>query len=257
MIAVCQQPNYFPWLGYLEQCARAEKLVILDSVQWIRRGLQHRAKILPHRTSPQDFLWISLPILGHGHREVPLKNILLDPNASWAEHHWKTLVAIYGKRPLFKSQFEPLLRPWFEQADRYKTLLEVTVSSMELCFGFLDLKPEIKFSSHLNERGSKTERLISLCQSVGADTYYSGLASSSYLDTQALRDADIRLVWQRWKASPYEQGTQNFRSHLSVLDAIANVPVGEIQDWMSIKPWGPFGDLNSLVMGNNAPGTEK
>ena len=251
-IAVCQQPNYFPWLGYLEQCARAEKLIILDSVQWIRRGLQHRAKIIPHRQNEEgearpDFQWLTVPTKSHGHRERPLKELILDPDDAWASRHWLTLASVYGKRPLFRSQFEPLLKPWFDHATQFKTLREATVSSMQLCFEALDIKPKIHMSSDLAEQGVKTERLISLCQSVNADVYYSGLASSSYLDTHAFRDANIRLVWQRWKCSEYDQGRESFRSHLSILDVLANVPIAEIKDWLSIKPWGPFGDLKSCV----------
>jgi hypothetical protein len=46
MIALCQQPNYYPYLGYIEQCVRAYSLIMLDSVQWIKQCQQHRIKIL-------------------------------------------------------------------------------------------------------------------------------------------------------------------------------------------------------------------
>ena len=244
-IVVCQQPNYFPWLGYIEQCARADKLIILDSVQWIRRGLQHRTKILPHLTqkTEQDFQWLTLPVHHHGHREKPLGELLLNREETWTEHHWKTLVAIYGKRPQFTTQLEPLLRPWFETATQFHTLAEATVSSMELCFKALDLTPEVLWSSKLDESGIKTDRIASLCQAVDGEIYYSGLASSSYLDPRTLEASNIRLVWQRWKCDQYEQGRPNFRSHLSIIDALANVPISEIKGWLEIKPWGPFGDL--------------
>jgi hypothetical protein len=248
MIVVCQQPNYFSWLGYFEQCARADRLIILDSVQWIRRGLQNRAKILPHiaeskKDKTEDFQWLTLPLLSQGHRSKTLRELKIAPHNRWATRHWNTLVTIYGKRPHFKTQMEPLLRPWFEQVSQTQSFLEVAVSSMQLCFKALDIHPEIFYSSQLPEQGAKSVRILSLCKAVDANIYYSGLASASYLDSNAFRYAGVQLVWQRWKHTQYEQGRSDFRSHLSILDALANIPLNEIKGWLEPKPWGPFGEL--------------
>ena len=148
MIAVCQQPNYFPWLGYFEQCARAERLVLLDSVQWIRSGLQNRLKILPHiaefRKNPsEDFQWLTLPVQGQGHRSKIFGEMLLNSGDHWPDRHWRTIQSVYGNRPQFKSQLEPLLRPWFEEATKLRTLREATTSSMKVCFEALDIHPVI------------------------------------------------------------------------------------------------------------------
>src|SRR4051812_4407083 len=99
MVAVCQQPNYFPWLGYLEQCARADTLIVLDSVQWIRRGWQHRARILAHASQKRQWQWLTLPVESQGHRNFQFKELRVIADKKWAEQHWKTLVAIYGSRP--------------------------------------------------------------------------------------------------------------------------------------------------------------
>ena len=252
MIAICQQPNYFPTLGYFEQCARAEKIVFLDSVQWIKQGQQHRTKILPHleqsgESHGNDFQWLTLPVQSKEHRSKTIGEIQLSKQNYWNERHWKTLQAIYGSRPFFKKQFEPIFRPWFEKAVEYQTLSEASIGSVLVCMDALELRSEILLSSRLSESGTKTERLISLCKSVNADIYYSGLASASYLNGQAFREANIQLLWQRWKTPNYEQGRKEFKSHLSILDAFANVPLSEIKGWLEIKPWGPFGSLQNAT----------
>lgn len=249
MVAVCQQPNYFPWLGYFEQCARSDVFIVLDSVQWIRQGRQHRTRILPHAsTQASDFQWLTLPVCGHGHRAKPLRELRLDPSSRWPEAHWKGLVAIYGKAPQFRTQFEPLLRPWFETvAPRYQTMLEASWGSVELCLNALELTPKILFSSALPEQGTKTERLISLCQATGADTYYSGLGSTPFVDVSLFRAAMIRLLWQHWRHPEYAQNRPAFRSHLSILDALAVVPLPQIRAWFEAQPWGPFARKDEVL----------
>ncbi|MBI3544646.1 MAG: WbqC family protein [Deltaproteobacteria bacterium] len=242
MIAICQQPNYFPWLGYLEQCARADVFVVLDSVQWIRQGRQHRTRILPQPGKKTDFQWLTLPVRGHGHRLVPLRSLELDAGRAWADDHWKTIRATYARRPYFKSQLEPLVAPWFGKAAAMKTMCEAALSSVRLCLEALELRPEIVLASELPEEGVKTERLLSLCRAVGADTYYSALGSTRYVDVGAFRASGIRLVWQHWKHPEYTQGGERRKTHLSILDALANVPLDELKAWLAPKAWGPFGD---------------
>lgn len=256
VIVVCQQPNYFPWLGYLEQCARADTLVLLDSVQWIKRGWQHRARILRTRmapTAPHDcpagrpqnpdnrFQWLTVPVESHGHREKQMNELAIAPPATprpgWADAHWRTLQTVYGKRPYFKTQLEPYVKPWLEKHADESRLSTVLASSVSLCLKLLDLNPHILFSSQLPESGAKSERLVSLCQAVGASTYYSGIASTRYIDHAAFRAANIRLLWQHWRHPTYDQGRDQgrpaFTSHLSILDALANVSIDELKTWLA------------------------
>ncbi len=242
MVVVCQQPNYFPWLGYLELAARADVFVVLDSVQWIRQGRQHRARILPHRTGHSDFQWLTLPVCGHGHRTKPLRDLLLAPDNDWNKQHWATLEAIYNRRPFFKSQLEPLVRPWLENAGQFKTMYDAALGSVQLCFSALDLSPQILLSSELPEQGAKTERLISICKALEADTYYSALGSTKYMDVAAFRASGVRLQWQHWKHPEYPQGLERCKTHLSFLDVLANVPLADIKTWMIPQAFGQFGE---------------
>lgn len=263
-IVVCQQPNYFPWLGYLEQCAVADTLIFLDTVQWIRQGRQHRARILPKAetsslgdsNSSPDLAWLTLPVQGHGHREKRLAEMkLADDGGKWARQHWGKLRDTYARRPYFKTQLEPLVRPWLESSaisgSSSLSLCEIAAGSVRLCLEAFGFSPKIVWSSGLAEKGRATERLVSLCRAAGATTYYTGIGSTNYIDTSLFRDAGLGLVWQRWKHPEYLQGREKKQTHLSVLDALANVPIPEIRDWLAIKPWGPFGSLTLAYLDGN------
>lgn len=238
---VCQQPNYFPWLGYLQQCARADTFICLDTVQFLKQGRHNRSRVLPHpgASAPAGYQWLTVPVSSRQHHSRPLGAIEIDRTQDWSKRHWKTLESVYGRSPYFKSQLEPWIRPWLEGARSFKTLLEASLGSVSLSCDLLGLRPRILLSSTLTERGTSTERLVSLCQAVQATTYYSGIGST-YIDSQLFRDAGLELLWQRWKHPEYPQANhRGFRSHLSILDALAFVPLGTIRDWLTISPFLP------------------
>lgn len=225
MRLVCQQPNYFPWLGYFEQIASADVFIYLDTVQWIRQGRQHRTR-LPAPGAAGEKLWLTVPVHGHGHREKPFREIKIDQSRNWPRVHWNTIRAVYGKAPFFASQLEPIIRPFFERADEKKFLFDLCTESVARVCEFLNVEIPAALASDFPEQGTKSERLISLCQEFSADEYYSGLGSTRYLDLAAFRAADIRVRWQHFRS--LYPGEPLRAADLSALDWIALVPRAEI-----------------------------
>ena len=220
----CQQPSYLPWLGYFEQIRRAEKFIFLDSAQWTRQGTQHRTRLpsSPRSTEPQ---WLTIPVLGHGHRQKTLKDMQVDGATSWAKKHWQTIQSVYGKAPHFKDQLEPILRPFYEKIAQEKFLIEICQESTYLFWETLELQTEVFWSSELPETGAASARLISLCQAVGERDYYSALGSTPYMDLSLFREAGIRVRWQHFRPYLSLERPINF----SVLDWFAFEPAEKIR----------------------------
>ena len=62
MILTAHQPNYLPYLGFLEKIEHADHFLIVDNVQFVKRGpfgWIHRNKI----RNPQGWQWLSLDCL--------------------------------------------------------------------------------------------------------------------------------------------------------------------------------------------------
>ena len=53
-VLVAEQPHYLPWLDFYEQAARADVLLILDHVQWLRRGWQRRTRVAKTETTSSE-----------------------------------------------------------------------------------------------------------------------------------------------------------------------------------------------------------
>src|SRR5688572_16072809 len=92
MKVAIHQPEYFPWLGFLDKARRADVLVFLDSVQFDRSSLQHRAKV----AGANGVFWLTIPFI-HRHPQRIDELAFADPR--WAVKHWKSLQAAYRRAP--------------------------------------------------------------------------------------------------------------------------------------------------------------
>jgi hypothetical protein len=244
MRLVCQQPNYFPWLGYFEQVASADLFVYLDTVQWIRQGRQHRTR-LPTPGNPDSRFWLTVPVHGHGHREKPFREIRIDHSRNWPRKHWETLRTLYGAAPFFASQLEPVIRPFFERADERNFLFDLCAESVTSICSFLALDAPTARASDFPDSGVKSQRLIALCREFSADEYYSALGATRYLDLAAFRAADIRVRWQHFRSMRPDDPLRS--ADLSALDWLAYVSREEI-----IQALKPLPRLNEEFL----PGSE-
>lgn len=226
MRLVCEQPNYFPWLGYFEKIRTADLFVYLDSVQWIRQGRQHRTR-LPHASAPASaHNWLTVPVHGHGHREKSIREMRVDRSRAWTQRHWQQLASLYSASPHFSSQLEPVVRPALEKMAQQELLVDVCRESVGAICAWLGIEAPSVCSSELPATGEKSERLLSICQYYGAEEYYSGLGATRYLDLPLFRAADVRVRWQHFRATYPSDFARPI--DYSVLDWLANVPREEI-----------------------------
>lgn len=253
-VLVAEQPHYLPWLDFYEQLARAHTLVVLDNVQWLRRGWQRRARValppgtpLPPPTEPA-YQWLTIPLEG-AHRDTRIGELAVEAGAPWTRKHLATLTMLYGRRPYFRSQVLPRLTSFYAAAAHERgpgSLLRTLLASMALFQEPLGLAPRVVLASSLpRSLPDKTERLADYCTQLGQDTYYSAVGSL-YLRPGPFRDRELRLLWQKFRYPPYEQGGQGSRPGgrfvvgLSIVDVLSNVPFDVVREWLAPSPWGPF-----------------
>ena len=58
MILAAHQPQYLPWLGYLQKIAGADVFLILDDVQYKKNEWQNRNRI----KSAEGWQWVTVPV---------------------------------------------------------------------------------------------------------------------------------------------------------------------------------------------------
>ena len=201
MILTGHQPNYLPYLGFFHKIAHADAYLVVDTVQFVKRGpfgWIHRNKI---RTK-DGWMWLSVPVKTHDRFHQSIAEAEIDNVGPWRRKHWKSIALWYAKAPHFAEHrgfFEELYsREW----THLSPLCEEIIRYLIRAFG---LTAEVHRLSDMKATGRATDLIVSFCKELGAGSYVSGIHGKDYLDQAAFDRAGIELVFQEFAHPTYAQ----------------------------------------------------
>jgi hypothetical protein len=156
------QSNYVPWKGYFDLIGSVSKFVLLDSVQFTTRDWRNRNRIkTPHGTQ-----WLTIPVQHKGRRTQPIDGTEVVSSA-WAAQHWKTIGQNYSKAPFF-DLYRDVLADAYRRAGEEPSLSRVNHILLTAVLGILGIDTPMIPSSDFSLPTGATERLLKLCQLLGA-----------------------------------------------------------------------------------------
>jgi len=228
------QPQYLPWLGYLDKVDSADLFILLDTVQYKKHEWQNRNRI---RTASRDgWQWLTVPILDRFPERID--RVELNPTADWRRKHAQALRFAYAGAPHWEPLGPELLalleRPWSRLAELNAGLLGL------LCRQLGIATPRL-LASTLSAREEPTDRLIDLCRATGGTAYLAGQGGPDYMDLDRFRQAGIPVEVQAYQHPTYPQRYAPFVSHLSVVDLLFNCGPQSLEILRSGRRWGPAG----------------
>ena len=220
MIITIHQPEHLPWLGLFNKIAKADKFIILDSVQYEKNYFQNRNRIL----GTNGVQWIGIPVVNTKHMDGSIATTLISTdskNAKWKEKYLQTIKQSYGKYEHFDEVY-PLLESAINIYTNY--FCEINLAIIKSFCDKLNIHPEYIRSSELNVNGLKSDLILNICKCVNADIYIAGPSGRDYLDMEAFKEANITVKFNDFNHPIYPQKrTDEFISHLSALDLFMNV----------------------------------
>ena len=214
MRVAVHQPNYLPWLGFFQKMGLCDAFVLLDNVQYPRREFCNRTRV----KSSQGAVWLTIPVIRGNVNQQIGEVKLFEPKRNLAQQS-KRLHHYYGQAPYYR-----LLATYLESvfAEDWAELLPLNVALIKALADILGINTPLLLASGLGESsGVKSERIIAICQQLGADAYLSGQGGRAYNDPKAFAAAGLKLVYQNFTPPVYPQGGEAFIPGLSVLDLIA------------------------------------
>lgn len=188
------QSNYIPWMGYFEFISKCDLFILLDDVQFTRRDWRNRNKI---RTKEGD-RWLTIPLKQSGNYEARINEMMIsDP--MWVKHHFDILSGNYQTAVGWKRYAEELEWCYIDSPD---DLSNINRNFLELGMKWLGIQTPIKWSTEYPSEGTKSEKILTLCQACGATSYLSGPTAKSYLEEGLLAQAGIGTEWMTYHDWP-------------------------------------------------------
>lgn len=213
------QSNYIPWKGVFDMINQVETFVFLDDVQFTKQDWRTRNKI---KTANGE-VWLSVPVrkanLDTKILDIEVSQILRDLN--WQEKHYKTIVGSYKKAKFFADYHYLLEEIYLKQ--KWTNLSEFNIFTTKFLAHALGITTKFVNSVDLATSGIKDDKLIEICQKIGAEFYLSGPAAKDYIVNEKFEKANIELAYIDYSHYPqYPQLYGEFDHYVSVLDVLFN-----------------------------------
>ncbi len=228
MIAAIHQPQYIPWLGYMNKLANADIFVFLDTVQYKKNEWQNRNRI----KTASGWQWMTVPVY-YSYPEKILE-IKIHDKVPWGKKHWKSLVTNYSRAPYFHTYadffHDTLSRKW-------ELLTDLNIHITEFLADAWGIKTKTVRASQLGiDHVDPTTRLVAICKELGADKYLSGKHGLNYMNIKEFCHGGINLLYQEFHSQEYTQLYEGFIPDLSSIDLLFNCgPEGRKHIDMPIK----------------------
>jgi len=220
------QPSYIPWCGYFHTIQKSHVFVFHDNVQYTKQDWRNRNRIKTASGSQ----WLTVPV-GRVPQSTPIHQVQLDPSSGWVEKHWNRIEASYAKAPFFE-QYAPALKAIWERS--WTSLSELDIElTIKLCELLGINHVEFRRATDLDIVGTKTDRLLQMCDQLEATRYLSGPAAKSYIQPADFERAGLELEWMVYDYPEYEQLYPPFDPQVSVIDLLF-MKGSEAGDWI----WG-------------------
>ncbi len=210
------QSNYIPWRGYFHLVDSVSDFVFFDEVQYTRRDWRNRNQI----KSPNGPQWLTIPVQVKGKFEQKISETVI-AESDWREKHLKAIEHSYARANAYDEMF-PVLQ------DLYARLESDLLSTVNftLTKGILDLlqiPTRLHQSSDFSLREGKTERLLAICEQLGADCYVSGPSAKEYMQLDLFRASGIEVEFFDYGTyGAYPQLHGEFVPNLSIVDLLLN-----------------------------------
>ena len=200
--------------------ALSDVFVLLDTVQFSRGSFTQRTRI---RTKDSS-MWLTIPIEKKNYfkqiNEVPLPK-----DENWLKKHKTSIVANYTKCRYYDSSF---VDDYYSDNGKYTDLQKFNECGIFYLKKKLGIRTDIMWASELDLRSDlrSTELLLDILETLGADTYISGLGGKKYMDESQFSMKNIKLKYLGFKPSPYPQRWDGFEPYMSALDLVFNLDSG-------------------------------
>jgi hypothetical protein len=210
------QSNYVPWKGYFDVIASVDQFVLYDVVQYTKNDWRNRNRI----KTASGTTWLTIPVRHSGRFGQRVEEVEVADNR-WRARHWRTVEQAYRRAPFFALYRERLESLYLGSSERLLSVVNRQfIDSICEC---LEIETPIVPTPKIELPDGRVERLVAICEHLGASRYVSGPAAKAYIDHRIFERAGIEVEYFDYSGyREYPQLHPPFEHNVSALDLLFN-----------------------------------
>jgi hypothetical protein len=213
------QPEHLPWLGFFAKAAKADLLILLDTVPYRHGYFQNRNRLFQQG----EPIWLTVPVRHRGHLQTAIREIQIEEKARrWQRQYLGRFQDALRGAAHAEVVLAPLKRI-IEEAP--PGLCDLNLRIIDWLRELLDVQTPTRLASELGIAGSSSDLLARLCDRVDADIYLSGPSGRDYLDLEAFRSRAVTVEYFRFIHPRYSRSGEPWTEGLSAVDVVAHTGV--------------------------------
>ncbi|WP_159030512.1 WbqC family protein [Streptomyces sp. CB01201] len=227
-LVTCHQPVYLPWPGFFHKLVLADVFVVMDTVNFSRRGNQSRNRIMTADGRPH---WVTVPLALKASPSRRLRDVRIASQdgvrdaehagmsvPKWQRDHWNSLRLSYGRAPYwsrYAAELEELYlgRTWTK-------LMDLNTALLRLLVAWLKIDVEFVLASELGSTGAKSDLVLDQCLRSAASLYVSGTHGKDYLQEEHFLENGISIFYQSYRLPETGAPCSATPQALSVIDLL-------------------------------------
>ncbi len=218
------QPYLFAYIGYWQLINSVDTFVILDDVNYKKKGYINRNNILIDGKAHMFTLHLKALSQNKLINEIEIGNN--------GEKILKSIALVYKKAPYFQDIF-PLIKSISEYSE--KNLAKFIGNSLEEISNYLELGTKFIYSSDIekdnNLRGQ--EKLINICEILNAKEYINLIGGQVLYSKAKFKEYNIKLNFIENEIVEYRQFHNKFVPYLSIIDIMMFNSKDEVREMLN------------------------
>ena len=220
------QPDFIPPLNFFLRAKRSDIFVILDDVLLNRSGWTNRDLI---RTK-SGIKKLTVPIQYIERDKAFIKSVKISNEKSWNKKILNQIHENY-KDSKFYNQNMQILKSGFDK--KFEKIIDLNLYFIKVYFKIFDIKTKLIFSSKLNIKSSKSNKILDICKLLQATEYITGEGSKNYLINETFESNKIKINYNISLKKSYNQIGEKFISNLSAIDYLFNCCNGKSSNFLN------------------------
>jgi hypothetical protein len=137
----------------------------------------------------------------------------------WKEKHLSLIENYYRSAKYFNEVFDDYRRLLLAE---YSDIVSLNTALIRFFVNRLGFSSRFINSSELKINSAKTEKIITICKTLGAGIYYSGTGAKAYQDENQFRESGIMVRYSDFSPTRYPQLWGQYQQNVTSLDFFMN-----------------------------------